>query len=277
MTPEEFTARASAAVAGVEPDATSYEWLTRNVSRRTRGRRLLWAATAATAAVATGVAVAVVPGGGGERGHVATTPTASPTSPAPVLPTRIADPDRWAGQDERRVDVDGDGREDRVRVVRQGEPMSDAFRWGVEVRFGNGSTGTYLDPCCGNEGQSLGPIVDFDGDGDLEIAVSPGSTASSTGWRLLTLRDGELAQVEGPDLLQGWDAAGEHSWGCAERGGLVVATAALDMATMKQGTTGTRTYYRLEGTRLVEAETVTDTWGDGGARPREYDYGFFCP
>ena len=274
MTPEDFAARAGAAVAELEPDATSYQWLTANVARRTR-RRVLYAATAGATAAAVGAAALALPrdGGGGVVAPPSATATAVASSPAQrPSPTEPS----WVGETERNdVDVDGDGRNDVVRVVQDGI-VNGAPAWGIEVRLA-GTTASALWECCENDSIELGPIADLDGDGDLEISVSLGSTATSREWELLVLtRDREsLETADGRVPFTGLTENGLESWGCAERGGVVVTRIPLGPGG-EPGTSGTREYFRLEGTSLVQTGEVNDTWGNGTPRPAEYDTAFWC-
>jgi hypothetical protein len=49
------------------------------------------------------------------------------------------------------------------------------------------------------------------------------------------------------------------------------------MAGAKIGTSGTRTYYRLAGARLVRTRVVRDRWGNGRPMPADYERGSACP
>lgn len=163
MTPEEFAARAGAAVEGVEPGAASYAWLTRNLARRAARRRVWWAASATAAVALAGVAVAVVPGDGGAPGDVTATGSASPSpsptpsdspsetpsgTPSPTAspsPTAVAGAEpSWQDEDPRRADVDGDGTRDVVTIVEEGSRTDgDTWRWGIRVALSSGGTTTF--------------------------------------------------------------------------------------------------------------------------------------
>ena len=162
------------------------------------------------------------------------------------------------------VDVDGDGRPDPVTIVEDGPRTSPAWRWGVRVALSSRGPRTLWSGCCAMDGQELGPAGDVDGDGRAEVSGSDGATATTRGWFLATLSGDRLVRVTGPALATGLGEGGrEVSWSCVP-GGIVMTSVVF------QGTAGTRTYYRLDGTRLVRVRTVHDRWGGGVARPPEY-------
>jgi hypothetical protein len=183
---------------------------------------------------------------------------AAPTTPAPTTAPTTAPAPTIAPPAEPAGDVDGDGRLDAVTIVESGGRESAAWRWGVRVALSRLGTQTVWRACCAMDGQELGAVADLDGDGRAEVAASDGATATERGWFLLTLREGRLVVVRGPELSSGVT----RSWSCAEPG-LVVTAAAF------QGTTGTRTYYRLSGGALVRTRVVHDRWTT--ARPPVYE------
>lgn len=180
--------------------------------------------------------------------------TAAPTTPAPATTEPMKAPaPSTAPPAEPSGDVDGDGRVDVVTIVESGSRESGGWRWGVRVALSRLGTQTVWRACCAMDGQEIGAVADIDGDGRAEVAASDGATATARGWFLLTLRAGRLVVVRGPDLSSGLHDGAERGWSCAEPG-LVVTAAAF------QGTTGTRTYYRLSGGALVRTRVVHDRW-----------------
>ena len=189
--------------------------------------------------------------------------------PSPVAPT--VDPDLGVPEEPPEPepspppmpDVDGDGRRDEVTTVTSGSQDGTDWRWGLRVAMTSRGTQTVWSECC-PDGQQFEVVGDVDGDGDVELAGLYGTTATASGWSLVTVHEGRLTTVDGPELSRGIAEGGETLWSC-DPGGIVVATAVF------QGTTGTRTYYRLDGARLVRTRQVRDRWGGGVARPPEYD------
>jgi hypothetical protein len=226
-------------------------------------------------AVLTVLLTACSPGAGNPAAAPATT---TPASAVPTLATATPEPPPPEQSPEQSLeqptpepppagDVDGDGRPDAVTIVERGSRDSDAWRWGLRVRMSRLGTRTLWRDCCAMNGQEVGTVADVDGDGHAEVAASDGASATARGWFLVTLRQDRLVYVTGPALLTGLESGAERSWSCAG-GGIVVTAAAF------QGTTGTRTYYRLAGTALVRTRQVRDTWGGATARPAVYDAAF---
>jgi len=243
MTPEELTARATAAVATVEPDARSYEWLTRNVARRRTRRRVVLSAATATLAVA---AVAVAVPRDSTPPTVSTTPTtsASPT-PAPV--------------DERHGDVDGDGVTDEASIVYE---MSPAQRWGIEVDLGPGAFVELWGP--GPSGhQDIAGVVDVNGDGRAEVIVE---TRFRTEYIVATLVGRHLEWVHLPDgeplRLRSADGSPRRGWGCAEEDGRSEGTELYTVEVTANGPrhVGQRTVYSLDVSVAVELSALQDSW-----------------
>jgi hypothetical protein len=190
-------------------------------------------------------------------------PPSSPAITVEATPSEEPEPSP-AEESPPTGDVDGDGRAETVVLQRSPANSAGEWRWGVVAGRYAYWAGYGED---NNEGQQYGPVTDLDGDGRDEVLVSPGTTATAAGWIVLTLRGDRLVPVSGPELWTGLADGAVRTVAC-DGGGLVVLSAVFE------GTAGTRTYYRLDGTRLVRTRTERDAWGNGVPRPPAYD-GYF--
>ena len=174
----------------------------------------------------------------------------------------------------RRGDVDGDGRADRVWIVR--DRVRTAYgreqRFGVRAVLSSVGTRTYWHPPGdgSNDWQSVVGFADVNGDGRQEVGVALGTSVASGYYELVTFAGGRLVGLRGSFHEAGL-SDGEHGWGCA--GGRV-----YDSVFRRTGATyrGTVRWSRMAGTRLVREETRTDTWRRGERRPREYGARIRC-
>lgn len=196
--------------------------------------------------------------------------TTAPRASAQPTATPVVDPALGVSEETAEPepapppppDVDGDGRPDVVTTVTSGDQNGTDWRWGLRVAMTSRGTQTVWNECC-PDGQQYEVVGDVDGDRDVELAGLYGTTATASGWFLVTVHGGRLTVVDGPELSRGLAEGGETTWSCVPEG-IVVASAVF------QGTTGTRTYYRLDGARLVRTRQMRDRWGNGVARPPEY-------
>ena len=272
MTPEEFTARATAAVATVEPDEASYAWLTRNVARRRTRRRVLWAAAATAAVAVTGVAVAVVPR---ERDSgVTTTPTGGPSPTASAKPSPAID-----------GDVDGDGAADTVELMAKGNGLDTT--WGVRVRLSSGATVMNWRPpgAESNDGHEITGVVDANRDGRAEIVVLAGTTVSEVRHYMLTLVGTDLLWVhQGGDpepfpLTSGGDPnVTSYGWRCADEDPL---TPEFEIVTVEVRTdgprhVGIRRWYGLYGDSVMRVGGDSETWDSPALGSPGYETEVLC-
>lgn len=210
-------------------------------------------------------------------------PTLTPgwTPPFPgalfTAPDTIDGEIAWYGDTDPppTTDVDGDGLPDFFATVETPDRSSESWRWGVRVTMSRLGGQTLSSDCCTNEGQDAQAVGDVDGDGDEELAGSDGASAVARSWFLVTLHRGRLAKVSGPELWTGLAGLGQTTWSCVAGGGIVVAEMTVT-ASFEPGTSGKRTFYRLDGTRLVRTRTVRDRWGNGVPRPADYDRFLAC-
>jgi hypothetical protein len=196
--------------------------------------------------------------------------TAAPATSSPAPSATPAPEARLVVVEHVTGDVDGDGRGDTVELVESlPDRAAPRWRWGVRARMTTAGTSTVWHDygAEGNEGQTLRPVADVDGDGRGEVVVSPGTSAYSIYYELVTLAGARLVRVAGPPLTV--EGLPDHlaGWGCARR---LVFVATGTSADGGRTFTGTRTYYRLAGTRLVRTERRTDRWRTARAAPREY-------
>jgi hypothetical protein len=310
MNPDELRTRLNAAVEPVEAPPASYGRLKTNIARRRRLALGTYAGVAAAAVAAVAVTAAVALPRHETSGVTAPTgtptdqpsdrPTASLTA-APATPTATgpatgpATAAATGGPDGNVVafgstasgDVDGDGRFDTVSLVHPPVPQtSPRWRWGVRAALSRYGTQTVWQPygTDSNEAQALGGVEDMNGDGYAEIVASGGGTAFGRSFELAVVVGGRLAWVtngaqhaffrseQRPDHT-------DSGFGCAE---LAAASPGrelyqVDTASTDGGATwqGTRTLYRLNGSRLERVGTQTKTW-HGAAAPAGYRPGVYC-
>lgn len=249
MTPEEFAARATAAVATVEPDVTSYAWLTRNVTRRARRRRVVWIASAAVVVAMAGVSVLVVP-------RVARTPVAS--FPPPVHVPAIDG------------DVDGDGLVDDTTIAYDDETRPD--RWAVRARLSSGRTlTTAWQPLLADTYYYVMSVLDMNHDGRSEVLVGLRSSrggGDAVVVAALARNHLDLVHLAGgkqPFLLRnrGSEPGVVYAWGCADDD---TSTPEWEVYTVEIAVrenlerTGVRRWYALHGATLRQVGSSEQTW-----------------